>query len=42
MSLSPLWRALGGKSLTDHARAIAVPLVADDLESARKQVGMIV
>lgn len=37
-----LWLALGGKSLTDHARAIAVPLAAGDLPMAREQVGMIV
>jgi adenosylcobinamide-phosphate synthase len=37
-----LWLALGGKSLTDHAHAIAVPLAAGDLDSARTQVGNIV
>jgi adenosylcobinamide-phosphate synthase len=37
-----LWLALGGKSLADHARAIATPLAAGDLPAARKQVGMIV
>ena len=37
-----LWLALGGRSLADHARAIAAPLAAGDLEAARTQVGMIV
>lgn len=37
-----LWLALGGKSLGDHARAIATPLAAGDLEAARAAVGMIV
>ncbi len=37
-----LWLALGGKSLTDHARALAAPLAAGDLAKAREQVGMIV
>lgn len=37
-----LWLALGGRSLADHARAIAAPLAAGDLDAARTQVGMIV
>ena len=37
-----LWLALGARSLTDHARAIAGPLAAGDLPAARKAVGMIV
>lgn len=37
-----LWLALGGRSLADHARAIAAPLAAGDLAAARTQVGMIV
>jgi len=37
-----LWLALGARSLTDHARAIAVPLAAGDLPAARQAVGMIV
>jgi adenosylcobinamide-phosphate synthase len=37
-----LWLALGAKSLTDHARAIAAPLAAGDLDLARQKVGMIV
>ncbi|MDP1607130.1 MAG: adenosylcobinamide-phosphate synthase CbiB [Rhodocyclaceae bacterium] len=40
-----LWLALGGKSLGEHARAVAAPLAAGDLanlEIARAQVGMIV
>jgi len=37
-----LWLALGGKSLAEHARAIAAPLAAGDLPGARQAVGMIV
>lgn len=37
-----LWFALGGKSLGDHARAIAAPLATGDLPTARNAVGMIV
>ena len=37
-----LWFALGGKSLGEHARAIAAPLAAGDLAAARERVGMIV
>jgi len=37
-----LWLTLGGRSLADHARAIAAPLAAGDLAAARTQVGMIV
>lgn len=37
-----LWLALGGRSLADHARAIAAPLAAGDLDAARTHVGMIV
>jgi len=37
-----LWLALGGKSLGEHARAVAAPLAAGDLATAREQVGMIV
>lgn len=37
-----LWLALGAKSLSDHARAIATPLAAGDLAAARVKVGMIV
>lgn len=37
-----LWLALGGRSLAEHARAIAAPLAAGDLATARQQVGMIV
>ncbi len=37
-----LWLALGGRSLGEHARAIAAPLAAGDLEAARTAVGMIV
>lgn len=42
LDLLLLWLALGGRSLGDHARAIAAPLAAGDLASARNQVGMIV
>ena len=37
-----LWLALGGRSLGEHARAIAAPLAAGDLAAARERVGMIV
>ncbi len=37
-----LWLALGGRSLGEHARAIAAPLVAGDLAVARERVGFIV
>ncbi|MBA3032076.1 MAG: cobalamin biosynthesis protein [Gammaproteobacteria bacterium] len=37
-----LWLVLGGKSLSEHARAVAVPLAAGDLAMARAQVGRIV
>ncbi len=37
-----LWLALGGRSLAEHARAIAAPLAAGDLVQARAAVGMIV
>ncbi len=37
-----LWLALGGKSLAEHARAVAVPLLAGDLAQAREAVGLIV
>lgn len=37
-----LWLALGGRSLGEHARAVAAPLAAGDLDAARAAVGMIV
>jgi adenosylcobinamide-phosphate synthase len=37
-----LWFALGARSLTEHARAIAQPLAAGDLAQAREAVGRIV
>lgn len=37
-----LWLALGGESLAEHARAVAVPLAAGNLPLAREQVGWIV
>lgn len=37
-----LYFALGAQSLTEHARAIAAPLAAGNLEEARAQVGRIV
>jgi len=37
-----LWLALGGRSLGEHARAVAAPLAAGDLPTAREKVGMIV
>ncbi len=37
-----LWLVLGGRSLGEHARAIAEPLAGGDLPAARRAVGMIV
>ncbi|MDP1652556.1 MAG: adenosylcobinamide-phosphate synthase CbiB [Rhodocyclaceae bacterium] len=37
-----LWLALGGRSLAEHARAVAAPLAAGELDAARERVGMIV
>lgn len=37
-----LWLALGGRSLAEHARAVAAPLSAGDLAPAREAVGLIV
>ncbi|MDO8933709.1 MAG: adenosylcobinamide-phosphate synthase CbiB [Rhodocyclaceae bacterium] len=37
-----LYFALGGKSLVEHAQAVAVPLAAGDLAAARERVGFIV
>jgi len=37
-----LWFALGGRSLGEHARAVAVPLAAGDLASARVRVAYLV
>lgn len=37
-----LWLALGGRSLGEHARAIAAPLASGDLPAAREAVGRIV
>lgn len=37
-----LYFALGGRSLTEHAHAIATPLAAGNLNEARQQVGRIV
>ena len=37
-----LWLALGGRSLGEHARAIAAALAAGDLPVARQAVGLIV
>ncbi len=37
-----LWLALGGRSLAEHARAVAAPLAAGDLDTARQAVGRIV
>ena len=37
-----LWLALGGKSLGEHARAVASALAAGDLDAARVAVGRIV
>lgn len=37
-----LYLALGGRSLTEHAEAVAAPLEAGDLAEARRRVGWIV
>ena len=37
-----LYFALGGRSLAEHARAVATPLAAGDLDAARERVGWIV
>ena len=37
-----LWLALGARSLREHAEAVAAPLAAGDLDSAREQVSRIV
>lgn len=37
-----LWLALGGRSLEEHARAVAVPLEQGALDAARQAVGRIV
>lgn len=37
-----LWFALGGRSLGEHARAVAAPLAAGDLATARERVGHMV
>ena len=37
-----LWLALGGRSLVEHAQAVAAPLAAGDIDAARERVGFIV
>ena len=37
-----LWFALGGRSLTEHAEAVALPLAAGNLEEARTRIGWMV
>ena len=37
-----LWFALGGRSLAEHARAVALPLAAGDLVGARAGIGRMV
>jgi adenosylcobinamide-phosphate synthase len=37
-----LYFALGGRSLAEHAQAVATPLAAGDLDAARERVGWIV
>lgn len=37
-----LWFALGARALGEHAQAVAVPLAAGDLASARRRVGWLV
>lgn len=37
-----LYFALGGRSLTEHAEAVAAPLATGDLDEARRRVGWIV
>jgi len=42
IDIALLWFALGGRSLVDHAEAIAAPLAAGDLATARERAGRIV
>ncbi|MFO1372044.1 MAG: adenosylcobinamide-phosphate synthase CbiB [Candidatus Competibacteraceae bacterium] len=42
VGLGVLYLALGARSLTEHAEAVALALQADDLPLARKRVGLIV
>ncbi len=37
-----LWFALGGRSLADHVEAVATPLVAGELDAARRALGWMV
>jgi adenosylcobinamide-phosphate synthase len=37
-----LWCALGGRSLAEHARAVATPLAANNLDEARRRLGWLV
>ncbi len=37
-----LWFALGGRSLAEHAQAVATPLEASDLAEARRRIGWMV
>lgn len=42
LDVALLWLALGGRGLTEHARAVVAPLSAGDLDAARQSVGMLV
>lgn len=42
LDLLLLWFAVGGKSLAEHAEAVAAPLAADDLATAREAVARLV
>lgn len=42
VDVAVLYLALGHRSLAEHARAVAVPLAAGDLELARQRVAMLV
>lgn len=42
VDIALLWFALGARSLSDHAEAVAVPLAAGELDHARERVALIV
>ncbi|SFD53321.1 adenosylcobinamide-phosphate synthase [Thiohalospira halophila DSM 15071] len=42
LEVALLWLAVGGRSLTDHAGAVAAPLARGDLAGARSAVAMLV
>lgn len=42
LDIALLWFALGGRSLAEHAEAIAAPLAAGDLSTARERASLVV